>query len=1131
MRNNLCVYIVLFLLINFSVASGQKIYIAENGVGLIYSADPDGNNLNNLGSAGFAGDIRDLSIDPITNRAFWLNGANLMVGDIITTSTRLAITNTSIFLTITGASPGDPTALEIDLFNREIFWVDAGNNAISKTSIDTSSPVVTPILTDTNIEGLALDPANGMLFYTRNITSNEIRRSPIDGSSAAITILDGSTIGFPDLREVTVNSSTATLYFSGIFSGIGQVWTANTDGTSPTMIIDNLDDVREIAVEETSGLIYYADQVTGTVGMANPDGSGATTIVTGLDGAVSVALDFDITAPPKVYWTEGEVTFNQGEIHRTDLDGNDFERYYDGFSTRLSGIAVDEANGHIYFSDGASAEIKRGEIGETGFINDTYELILDFNPSQDDSLEQVAWDPTNQMLYYTYWGINEVQRVDPNAATPMTTVTTIANVANPTGITVDNTNGKIYFTGNTMLTFNENIATLYRANLDGTSLEVLYQVSTNTFPIEIFYDVKVDNTNNRVYWSAGPPNQSGKIYYNDINESPPFTAPTSFSFGGEPRGIDLDLINNKIYWVCRGAGGAVPVPPGIMRANLDGSNIETIHFVNTGTPNPAFLSLDLRGLCASPPTASAGVDQSICADGSVTLDGTIGGGATTASWSTSGDGNFDDPNLIDATYTPGASDISNGTVNLAITTDDVGGNCPVATASVSISIEPEATAFAGTDQVICEDQTASLSASIGGSASSGTWSTSGDGNFANTNALATTYTPGANDISNGMATLTLTTDDPTGACTAVMSSLIITIESIITADAGVDLVICDSSPITLSGSMGGSATLSNWSTSGDGTFDDTSLLNATYTPGSNDLANGTVDLTLTASSSGPCTDATSTITLTVQPPPTAIDYNEQVSGNIQLTLQADNESTNGESLSVSIITQPSKGSATLNNGVLDYTVNNGESGTDLIEYQIAGLCGADIGTINLSIVNQPPSVNTTPATTQVGSVITIDLCAIISDPDNNFDELTISVISTNSGANTVVSGCDLTIDYANTNFSGNDEIVIEACDPSGNCDQNTLNIEVKDISQPTEVNIFNAVSPNNDGLNDFWEVQGLTQPNNIVLFNRWGDEVKTINNVESPIAEIDLSDLPAATYFYRINSPEGTFEGYVVIKK
>ncbi|MEP2770578.1 MAG: gliding motility-associated C-terminal domain-containing protein [Fulvivirga sp.] len=178
--------------------------------------------------------------------------------------------------------------------------------------------------------------------------------------------------------------------------------------------------------------------------------------------------------------------------------------------------------------------------------------------------------------------------------------------------------------------------------------------------------------------------------------------------------------------------------------------------------------------------------------------------------------------------------------------------------------------------------------------------------------------------------------------------------------------------------------------------------------------------------------------------------------------------------------------------------------------------------------NQPPEVNTTPATTQVGSTVIIDLCQIISDPDNDYNELTISVLSTSSGATTSINGCELSIDYSGTTFSGQDNVVIEACDPSGSCDQNTLTIQVEAI---TEVNIFNAVSPNNDGSNDFWEIQGLTQPNSVILFNRWGDEVKSLNDVESPIANINLDDLPPATYFYRINSPEGTFEGYVVIKK
>ena len=41
-----------------------------------------------------------------------------------------------------------------------------------------------------------------------------------------------------------------------------------------------------------------------------------------------------------------------------------------------------------------------------------------------------------------------------------------------------------------------------------------------------------------------------------------------------------------------------------------------------------------------------------------------------------------------------------------------------------------------------------------------------------------------------------------------------------------------------------------WTTSGDGTFDDDALLNATYTPGTGDIGNGLVTLTLTAYGNG-----------------------------------------------------------------------------------------------------------------------------------------------------------------------------------------------------------------------------------------------------------------------------------------
>ena len=61
-----------------------------------------------------------------------------------------------------------------------------------------------------------------------------------------------------------------------------------------------------------------------------------------------------------------------------------------------------------------------------------------------------------------------------------------------------------------------------------------------------------------------------------------------------------------------------------------------------------------------------------------------------------------------------------------------------------------------------------------------------------------------------------------------------------TASAGTDTIICEGSTHTLSGTIGGSATALLWTSSGDGTFDDSSLAAATYTPGPLDIAAGTV---------------------------------------------------------------------------------------------------------------------------------------------------------------------------------------------------------------------------------------------------------------------------------------------------
>ncbi|MBK9639418.1 MAG: T9SS type A sorting domain-containing protein [Bacteroidetes bacterium] len=90
--------------------------------------------------------------------------------------------------------------------------------------------------------------------------------------------------------------------------------------------------------------------------------------------------------------------------------------------------------------------------------------------------------------------------------------------------------------------------------------------------------------------------------------------------------------------------------------------------------------------CLNPPTANAGSGQTICQNGTATLNGSIGGGATNGTWSTAGDGTFSPSNtVLNADYTPGPLDILAGSVVLTLTTD-APLNCTPATSNTTISI-------------------------------------------------------------------------------------------------------------------------------------------------------------------------------------------------------------------------------------------------------------------------------------------------------------------------------------------------------------------------------------------------------------------------------------------------------------
>ena len=143
--------------------------------------------------------------------------------------------------------------------------------------------------------------------------------------------------------------------------------------------------------------------------------------------------------------------------------------------------------------------------------------------------------------------------------------------------------------------------------------------------------------------------------------------------------------------------------------------------------------------CTNAPTATAPGAASICSGLTYALNGSYGGGATAATWSTSGSGTFNNTAVGTGTiYTPSAADIAAGSVTLTITTNDPDGVGPcvpaIATTILTIKATPALSISGSTS--ICAGTSTTLTAS---GASTYSWS-SGQSTAAITVNTAGTYT-------------------------------------------------------------------------------------------------------------------------------------------------------------------------------------------------------------------------------------------------------------------------------------------------------------------------------------------------------------------------------------------------------
>ena len=101
----------------------------------------------------------------------------------------------------------------------------------------------------------------------------------------------------------------------------------------------------------------------------------------------------------------------------------------------------------------------------------------------------------------------------------------------------------------------------------------------------------------------------------------------------------------------------------------------------------------------------------------------------------------------------------------------------------------------------------------------------------------------------------------------------------------------------------------------------------------------------------------------------------------------------------------------------------------------------------------------------------------------------------------------------------------------------TLGFQQADFLPATELSFIipGGLSPNGDGINDTWNIQGLEDyPNaSISVFDRWGKKLFFSTSASEPWdGTFDGKELPIADYYYIIELDNGEkYHGVVTLKK
>jgi gliding motility-associated-like protein len=553
-------------------------------------------------------------------------------------------------------------------------------------------------------------------------------------------------------------------------------------------------------------------------------------------------------------------------------------------------------------------------------------------------------------------------------------------------------------------------------------------------------------------------------------------------------------------WTLLSGSGTVVTPTsevsGVTGMN-PGANIFEWLISNETCPSSA--DTVIINVDAMPTVASAGPDQNLCASVTTLAGNTALSG--NAMWALlSGSGTLTTPTSETSGITamaPGANifvwTISNGT-------------CPSSTDTVTINVDAMPTvANAGPDQTLCSSTSthAGNIALIG----NGMWTLlSGSGSIttpASETSGITAMNPGANIfewlISNG-------------TCPSSADTVIITVDAMPTvASAGPDQTLCSSSAIFAG----------NTPITGNGIW---TLVTGTGTVATPTFATSAVNgLSIGANTfswtinNGTCPTSVDLVTINVDAMPTVAN-----AGPDQ-TICTSWSTMTGNMANVGIATWTLlSGSGVVTTPMSETSAVTGMSpGANIFQWFIGnGTCPASTDTVIINVENPPTFADAGPDQTV----------------DHPFFSLQGNIPLFGTGAWEIVSGSVSLSDPTDPHCTASDMLpgvyvfrwVIRGIVCDSTADEVTITV--------SEFIIPNGFSPNQDGLNDYFEIPGVGywENFNVSIYNRWGQLVYQNTNYQNEWNGQGQNGEPLVddTYYYTVEIPNvNNYSGFVVIKR